>query len=325
MGLFNAIGIIILTSAVIYYAGKYFAEASSAMGDYLHLPRSVKGATFDAISSSLPELLVALYSVIIFNEFSVGIGTIAGSALFNLLIIPGICILVAPVVFKVSKQVVSREAMFYIIAVIALLVALFASSVWGLVIPLLLLSIYGIYIFVIVKDVKHHKKTTKKIEIEGSPWIKGLIILGTVAVIAIATFFLTEQAIALSGFLGVHPFIIAFTIVAAATSVPDAVISIVNAKKGDIDDAASNVFGSNVFDILVGLSVPLIIAYFIMGPTTVIFERMELLAMLLISTFAVYILLFRKRILTKKQGIVLLGMYGVILGYVIYIAATGIV
>jgi cation:H+ antiporter len=325
MAILESVGIILLTSAVIYYAGKYFTQASSDLGDHLHLPRSVKGATFDAISSSLPELLVALYAVLFFNQFEVGIGTIVGSALFNLLIIPGICVLVAPVAFKVSKQVVSREAVFYIISVIALIIALLASSIWGLIIPLIFITIYAIYIFVIYKDVKHHRKITTKKIINGSPWMRGLIIAGTVIIIGIATYFLTEHAILFSELIKVHPFIIAFTVIAGATSVPDAVISIINAKKGDIDDATSNVFGSNSFDILVGLSIPLIIAYFLIGPTTIVFQRMELIGALFVSTLIVYLILVKKRMLTKKHGWLLLGMYGVILAYVIYISSAGII
>ena len=80
MGVLTDLGVILLSSIIIYLSGKRFAESSSKIGDFLNLPRDVKGATFDAISSSLPELLVALYSVIFFKQFEVGIGTIAGSA-----------------------------------------------------------------------------------------------------------------------------------------------------------------------------------------------------------------------------------------------------
>ncbi len=69
-----SLAIIFFTSIIIHFSGKYFAESSSKVGDYLHLPRSVKGVTFDAVSSSLPELMIALYSVIFFHKFEVGIG-----------------------------------------------------------------------------------------------------------------------------------------------------------------------------------------------------------------------------------------------------------
>jgi len=153
-----ALGIILLSSIVIYFAGERFAESSSKIGDYFNLPRDVKGATFDAVSSSLPELLVARYSVIIFKQFEVGIGTIAGSALFNLLVIPGLCVLVAPVAFKVSKKVISRDALFYMIAVFTLVVLLLYFQTWGLVIALFLLGLYFVYLNEIIRHTKAHKK-----------------------------------------------------------------------------------------------------------------------------------------------------------------------
>ena len=132
MSILIALGIILLSSIVIYFAGNRFAESSSKIGDYFNLPRDVKGATFDAVASSLPELLVALYSIIFFKQFEVGIGTIAGSALFNLLIIPGICVFAAPVAFKVGKKVLSRDALFYMISVFILVVLLIYFKTWGM-------------------------------------------------------------------------------------------------------------------------------------------------------------------------------------------------
>ena len=67
MGVVISLGIIILMSVFIYYIGNIFARSSSKIGDYFHLPRAVKGATFDAIASSLPELFefLGIFGIII--------------------------------------------------------------------------------------------------------------------------------------------------------------------------------------------------------------------------------------------------------------------
>ena len=67
MSLALSIITILIASILIYFIGNIFAKASSKLGDYFKLSKSVKGATFDAIASSLPELLVALFAVIFFN------------------------------------------------------------------------------------------------------------------------------------------------------------------------------------------------------------------------------------------------------------------
>lgn len=321
MSLLIAFGIIIISSIVIYLIGEKFSESSSKIGDYFNLPRAVKGATFDAVSSSLPELLVALYSVIIFKQFEVGIGTIAGSALFNLLVIPGICVFVAPVAFKVSKKVISRDALFYMIAVFTLIVLLLYFKTWGLTIALLLLFIYLIYIKEIISHTRIHKKKHKSKKLKEIKLLKEfLIFFSFMLIIGIFTFLLTNSAINISNILGIPPIIIAFTIIAAATSIPDMVISVVNAKKGHIDDATSNVFGSNIFDILVGLGLPLLIYYIYKGAVKITFTNLEIVLGLLGSTILLLYFFADDHKLNKKEAGILLFMYLIFVSYVIFLA-----
>ncbi|MBT3297619.1 calcium/sodium antiporter [archaeon] len=321
MDILIEIAIIIFSSLIIYLAGNKFAESSSKIGDHFKLPRDVKGATFDAISSSLPELLVALYSVIIFKQFEVGIGTIAGSALFNLLIIPSICVFVAPVTFKVSKKVISRDALFYLISIFTLIILIIYFKEWGLIISILLLLIYLVYLKEIITHTKLHKKNFKQNKQNEIRFVKEIsIFLVLMLIIGIFTFFLTNSAINLSYALGISPIIIAFTIIAAATSVPDTVISVINAKKGDIDDATSNVFGSNIFDILVGIGLPLLIYTLFKGPVLIDFVNLEIILGLLGSTILVLYFFAEDHTLNKRQAITLIIMYFLFLLYVITLA-----
>ena len=321
MSILIAIGVIIFSSFIIYLAGNRFAESSSKIGDYFNLPRDVKGATFDAIASSLPELLVALCSVIIFKQFEVGIGTIAGSALFNLLVIPGICVFAAPVACKVGKKVLSRDALFYMIAVFVLITCLIYFKTWGLIIALLLLFIYLLYIKEIISHTRAHKKKHKHKTSEEIKFAKELLIFFLLmAVIGVFTFLLTDSAIDLSHALGISPIIIAFTVIAAATSIPDTIISVVNARKGDIDDATSNVFGSNIFDILVGIGLPLLIYYIYKGAVGITFTNLEIVLGLLGSTILVLYFFGDDHKLDRKEASILLFMYLVFVIYTIILA-----
>ena len=263
--------------------------------------------------------MIALFSVIAFNQFEVGVGTIAGSALFNLLIITGVSVLVAPKAFKVSKSVVTRDGVFYIISVAALLIALFASNTWGLIIPLIFILIYAFYFKEIIRDTKtYRKEVTQKAHTRNISFPRELIIaLSTMLVIAGASYFLTEHSIEFAEAIGVPAIIIAFTVMAAATSLPDMVISIGNARKGDIDDATSNVFGSNIFDILLGLSLPLLLAYALTGPVTINFGHIEIVMGLLASTLLLIYFLTGNYTLKKKHGVLLLLIYALFLVYII--------
>ena len=320
MGIIIPLAEIVIASIAIYFIGERFALASSRIGDHLKIPRSIKGATFDAVASSLPELLVAMFAVIFFNSFEVGIGTIAGSALFNLLVIPGIAVLVTPVVFRVHRRVITRDALFYVMSAFLLVVITVYFKTWGMVIAILLLAGYLLYLRTITKHVKkdheESKSKHKNVNIRKEVWTAA----GTVILIGVATYFLTEASIHLAAAINISPVIVAFILTAAATSVPDTVISVVNAKKGDIDDAASNVFGSNTFDILVGLGLPLLIFNLISGPVQIEFANFEILFGLLGATIVVLLFLAEDHILEKSRAIAMLVIYGVFIAYVVLLA-----
>ena len=105
MGIIIPLFLIILTSIIIWKSSDGFDIASSYLGR--NLSDGVKGATINAISSSLPELLTTIFFLVFLKDakgFSGGIGTVAGSAVFNAMIIPAFSVLVV-YYYKISKSI----------------------------------------------------------------------------------------------------------------------------------------------------------------------------------------------------------------------------
>jgi cation:H+ antiporter len=314
---------IIITSGIIFWSGSKFADASSNIGEKLNIPKSVKGATLDAIASSFPELMIALFSVILFKQFEVGIGTIVGSAYFNLLIIPGVSLLLTPKLIKISKDVIYRDFLFYIISVLILIIIVLITKTWGILIAIILIIPYIIYIYILSLDTsKFRKNNLKEKELTTKISLRKEIFNSLIHmfIIGFATYFLTGSAINIANNLGISPIIIGFTIVAIATSLPDAIISFINAKKGQVDDAVSNAIGSNTFNIFIGLGLPLLIATLYFGSVEIIFENIELLFGLLFFSIIVTISMALKRKLTKKSAFLFLFLYIIFALYIIYIS-----
>ncbi len=85
---------IAFSSIIIMHACESFEEASKFIGR--HMPEGVRGATINAVASSLPELLTTTFFLVFFHReggFSAGIATCAGSAVFNAALIPAACML----------------------------------------------------------------------------------------------------------------------------------------------------------------------------------------------------------------------------------------
>ncbi len=309
--------IIVVASLAIYYSGNKFASASSEIGDYFNLSRSVKGATLDAVAGSFPELMIAVFSVVFFHKFDIGIGTIAGSVLFNTLIIPSIAVLVSPVVFRVSREVMVRDAVFYVIAILAFLSSILYSLTWGVATAVIFIGIYLWYINMIIEHTKKYQSEHKKMLGEKiSVVMKITSALLNMITIGVAAYFLTKHAILFSQALGIPAVVIGFSVVAMATSIPDTIISVANAKKGRTDDVMSNVFGSNIFNILIALGIPLFLASVLTGEgVDIVSGGFDLLIGLIIATVVVIYFTIDDYILTKRNAVVMLLMYFLFITY----------
>ena len=99
----------------------------------------------------------------------------------------------------------------------------------------------------------------------GSAWIN---LLACTIIIALACYVLAESVILSARALGIAPYFTAVILGAAASSVPDTIISYKDALKGDYDDAVANAIGSNIFDICFALGFPLFLYGLIHGPVT---------------------------------------------------------
>lgn len=339
--IFTDILLILVTSLIIYFAGERFGDVSSWLGNFLGMSKSTKGATLDAVSSSAPELSISLISVLLFGKLEFGIGTIVGSALFNLILIPALCVFMAPLVFEVDRKVIHRDGLFYILTLMVFLGAIFYADRWSIWVGLIFVSAYGLYIFEIyrhgtefyygkkfVEILKEgaHRKFEEKVEktassLQDVSWMKLLkklgIFFGALAVIIGSSYFLVESSIGLAEALHVPAILIAFTVAAAASSLPDLVISVANARKGSISDATSNVIGSNIFDVLIGLGLPILLANLLRVPTQVSQASMTLVFALLVSSVVVVYFFAENMKLTKPKAVLLLLIYAGLVAYVV--------
>ena len=127
-GIFIPLFTILVMTLVIWKAGEGFESASDYLGR--NLSNGVKGATINAIGSSLPELLTTLFFLFILRSaegFAAGLGTTAGSAAFNVAVIPFVIGLVVYVKFNktevpISRKVILRDGIALILVNILLLV-----------------------------------------------------------------------------------------------------------------------------------------------------------------------------------------------------------
>ncbi len=337
MGILIPLLLIFLTCLVIWRACDGFEIASEYIGR--NLSEGVRGGTINAISSSVPELFTTLIALFVLSNedgFSVGLGTTAGSAIFNSMVIPAACILsvVGAVVLgvrvnsvKVSLKVLLRDGLALIACEVLLIVVIDGQELYwwqGLVLMLTYFA-YLAYMLLSMKpssdggeksygDVAQPKGKAKGsggglgpviywmsggplLNLEGffvrsrdrdrmrqGTWNGWPLLLSSTAVIGAACWLLVKACewlgtgpanldcpnYVLCGWefcgMGMPTMFVAVIFASMATSVPDTVISIRDARDGDYDDAVANALGSNVFDICFALGFPLFLYTALNGP-----------------------------------------------------------
>lgn len=312
-------------TAVIWVSSGWLESSSEHIAEYLALPEVVKGAVITAVASSFPELSSVVIATLLHGEFALGLASIVGSAVFNILVIPAVAVLSSSTM-KADWSVVYKEALFYLIAISVLLLtlcfaviyfpvpekALTGSMTRGLAfIPI---AVYGIYLFIQYQDAKDYRSSTEPVAKAKGIWKHWLIVLGSMLLIAAAVEALILASMKLGELFGTPAFLWGLTIIAAGTSLPDMFISIKAARKGESSSSLANVFGSNTFDLLICVPIGVLIA----GATVIdLAQGAPMMASLTAVTLVMFVLLRLGLDLTRRDAIILLLIYAAFVGWII--------
>ena len=350
----------------------YFIDSLEIITRRLKISEDVAGASFMAVGSSAPELFIALIALTKPGQESIGVGTIVGSAIFNVLVIIGASAWVAKTLLDWKPLL--RDIMFYIISLLILLLTFYDGEITYSEV-FIYIATYIIYLFVLkrwkkwvpndlvsnelvsndlnssisedtekevleksdnIKKIKiYHKYSTplnfrliqkysKKILDLTFPDLKKnenlyLVSFGiSIVWIALLSWAMVEIGVDMAHHLGIPAAIIGLTILAAGTSIPDLLSSVIASRRGMGNMALSNAIGSNTFDILIGLGVPWLLYIWLSGSNVgVETDSLITSVLLLFSTVILLgvILIAKKFVLDRKVGFFFILIYVIYLSY----------
>jgi cation:H+ antiporter len=311
----------VVSTAVIWKGSELLETSAARLSRYYGLPVAVHGAVVIAIGSSFPELSSVVISTLVHGEFSLGVGAIVGSAIFNLLVIPAVSALSSERL-EATRDIVHKDAQFYIISVLVLFItfALGATYVPGgtneaalltpalAVLPLLT---YGVYVFLQYQDTREY---TAPLATRVSPRREWALVLASLVLIAVGVEGIVRAALGFGEAFDTPSVLWGLTVIAAGTSLPDAFVSVSAAKKDEDVTSLTNVLGSNTFNLLVAIPVGVVIA----GSAEINFlTAVPLMAFLALATL-VFIIFTRTHLeLTRVEAVSLLVLYGIFLAWMI--------
>ncbi|MBP1986472.1 sodium:calcium antiporter [Halolamina salifodinae] len=319
-------------TAVVWRGSGMLEDASEQLSGYYGLPPVIQGSIVAAVGTSFPELSIAVLSVVRHGAFELGVGTVVGSAVFNVLVIPGAAVLLSEGELNANRDVVYKEALFYMLSVAALLIVFslgviyypHESSRLAAEIPrwvaLLPMGLYGLYAFTqyadtvdYVADPEEHRGV--------NPLKQWGVLAVSLVLIVVAVEGFVYGAEVFAGAFGISEALWGLTVIAAGTSLPDTLVSVRAARDGRGVTSLGNVFGSNVFDLLIAVPAGIVLA----GSAVVDYAvAAPMMAFLVVATVVLFTVLRTDLHLTDSEGRVLLGVYVLFLCWML-LEAAGVV
>lgn len=328
--------VLLLIGFVLLIKGAdFFVEGSSSVAKLLRIPSIIIGLTIVAMGTSAPELAVSVSAGIAGNN-EIAVSNVIGSNLFNLLVIGGICAIIQGM--KVDHATLKRDFPFAIgSGVILLLMCLdtvfgsgFAEKITfsgselvgkvSRIDGVILMVIFAIYMFILVKfTLKDRKKADlakEDEEMDGEIKVLSvpmslLYIVGGAVAIMFGGDMVVDSASEIAASFGLSQTLIGLTIVAAGTSLPEMVTSLVAMKKGENDLALGNIMGSCIFNILFVLALSALC-----NPVGVTMANVYDLIFLAITSAFMYVCAFTKKNVNRIEGCIIFLLY---IGYMVYV------
>ncbi|HEB37506.1 MAG TPA: calcium/sodium antiporter, partial [Thermoplasmatales archaeon] len=242
----------IISIVFLYKGSDILVEGTSKTALRLGVSSLIISLTIVAYGTSAPEFAassLASYQ----SHSSLSLGNIIGSCLANLLLVLGISSFIRPI--SVNLGIIRRELPILISATVLLLLFSLTRNL-GKSAGVIFLIAFILYIVFFIQAARKERIEVSFIEKNDGKLSRYIlfIITGLVLVI-VGAHFLVDSAVYFATLFGVPEFLIAISMVAIGTSLPELAVSATASIKGEADISLGNLLGSNVFNILLILGV----------------------------------------------------------------------
>jgi cation:H+ antiporter len=298
--------LLIIGFVLLIKGADFFVDGASSTAQNFKVSKMLIGLTIIAFGTSAPEFAVSIQSLAN-GSTDMLLGNVIGSNIINVLLILGVAAVIHPI--KIKENTVQKELPLCLL-ISMLLVVLFldiklANGIVNeitrsdAIVILLFFTVFLYYLFSLARKKKEDKDDEKPPFKLG----KSLLLVGFGLVgIIIGSNMVVNNATSIATKIGLSERLIALTIIAFGTSLPELVTTIVSSKKGEQDLLLGNIIGSNIFNACVVLGIPVALFGTI---TPGSFNYIDLIV-LIGSSMLLFIFAETKRTITRLEGILML-------------------
>ena len=290
--------------------GDWFVDAASSIAHRFHMPELLIGATVVSIGTTLPEVMVSAQGAMA-GSGSIAFGNAIGSIICNTALVAAITLVAKPA--KVDRKTLILPTAAFFIAAAFYCVNAYAFGGFSRLSGLILLAMFVIYMVITVRQMKNSSSPVASAAAEDAKPEGSLtrdivmLVLGAI-VIAVGARLLVDNAQILAAAIGVPESVIALTLVALGTSLPELVTAITSLMKGCGALSLGNIIGANLFNLVLVSGTAITISPFDLSTASATSLTVDIPLMLAVMLFMTLPALIRQK-LSRWQGTVLLCAY----------------
>lgn len=310
---FMAVGIFLLIKA-----GGWTIDSAVFIARRFGLSPMVVGFTILAFGTSMPELIVSILAVLR-GSAGIAMGNVIGSNIANILLVIGASAFFATMHVTLTKGLVKDLVMMLMSSVLLMVLMLYGEI--GRVAGFAMIALLVLYTLLQYRmalkgeiEVESEAEALQEFQHPAQPYM--FLLMGLIGV-AVGAEFLVRGASQSAAIIGVPEDVIALSIIAFGTSLPELSTSIIGAKRGHSDMALGNIIGSNVFNVLMIIGVTAVVKPIAQNSYAHQLITFDIWVMLLVSViFAALVAGYRK--INSVIGGVFIAAY---VAYTVYIYA----
>ena len=299
--------IFLVSLFVLVKSSDYFTIAAERIGLHFKIPPFIIGVTIVAVGTSIPELVISIFSVIQ-NTSEIVVGNVIGSNIANIAFILGIGAVIARKI-RFDHKSAHIDAAFLVASSIFLAITIWDGEFsWPeALIAILGMAAYLQYVIsqksVIPLDLPKH---------DGLTWKDPSILILSLAFLLLGAKYTISSMIEIAAIVKIGAEAIAATAVALGTSLPELAVTVHVARKGKVALLVGNLLGSNVFNTFIVMGIPGLITTLTIPPSIITFALPVMIAISIVFFF-----LILKKEIPRWQGYLLIVFYLLFVGKVL--------
>jgi len=307
----NNIIFIIIGFLLLIKGADLFVDGISSTADNLRIPKIIISLTIVAFGTSAPELAISIQGMVN-GSGSIVLANVIGSTVVNTMLIIGVAALIRNI--KVKNETVKKQLPLHLTTIIVFAILFLIGNGISRFDGFVLIATFIGFLIYILKFIKKHNSIFEKREKPSTSVI--FAIIGLIGIF-IGSDLAVNNCSELAYKIGISEKLITMVILVIGTSAPELALAITSAKKKEFDIILGNIIGTNIFNIGFVLGLPIAI----FGSVSSIDFGLIDMVLMVLSGAIVYTFAKDDKLITKKEGIIMLAVF---LEYYLYVIITGI-